>query len=297
MQRYVLLAGVSLILAVSTVSGQVRKHFSVENTREFKQIHINYSNSSGVSYIGPVDETYAITVYGNKDIDEYVHDFDKKVESKTCYIDLKIDEKSPDGFNQSISNSFFSSSKSNDEAIWKVFFTEDKPYDLNLNFGIGDAMIDLSGLSISNMKINTGSADVRIAYMNEIPNPIVMDTFHIKADLGSLNIHQTLNTRAKVIVADVGFGNVFMDLTDRVLTSGSIIASVGAGNFEVVVPKSETPIKIRLTNSLLCQVKLPKRFTAIDSDTYVTESYDEDAENKLEFDIDVSLGSILFKEK
>lgn len=35
----------------------------------------------------------------------------------------------------------------------------------------------------------------------------------------------------------------------------------------------------------------------ISSNVYVNDSYDEDSDNQLSFDVDVSLGSITFKEK
>jgi hypothetical protein len=47
----------------------------------------------------------------------------------------------------------------------------------------------------------------------------------------------------------------------------------------------------------LCGVKLSKSFHETESDVFVNDFYEEGAEDQLIFNIDVSLGNILFKEK
>ena len=75
-----------------------------------------------------------------------------------------------------------------DDKVWKMYLTDTKPYFLELNYGVGNANIDLSGLAIKNLKIITGSADVNVGYYSALENQIDMDTFFVKVDLGSVNV-------------------------------------------------------------------------------------------------------------
>ena len=64
-----------------------------------------------------------------------------------------------------------------------MYLTDSKPYFLELHYGIGNANIDLSGLAIKTLKVNTGSADVNVGYYSSLENQIDMDTFFVKVDL------------------------------------------------------------------------------------------------------------------
>ena len=167
MWRHVVLTGVALLCGV-VVYGQTRKHFAVDNTRDFKKVVLNYSIASGTCYLSPAQKPDAFSVYSDRDIDNYNHFFDKSITDKECHIDVKIEDKNNESFSQSISYKVFNSPKSFDESIWKIYLNEDKPYKLNLNYGIGEAFIDLSGLSVESLNINTGSANVNVGYLSEI---------------------------------------------------------------------------------------------------------------------------------
>lgn len=296
MWRHIVLTGVAILSGVGLFA-QNKKHFSVDNTSEFKKLVVNFTSSSGTCYLSPSKKGDAFSVYGNKDIDEYNHYFNKEIYNKVCTIDLKIEDKSTESFSQSISYQMFKKEKDFNESLWKVYLSEDKPFDLNLNYGIGEAFIDLSGLAIESLNINTGSANVHIGYLSGIGNQVKMDTFNVKVDLGSLQMRKMNLSNSKVIIAQVGFGNAYLDLSEKPSTSSYIEASVGAGNLEISVPRTGTGIKIIVHSSLLCQVKLSKSFREIDPDVFINEFYEEDADNQLVFDVDVSMGNITFKEK
>ena len=135
MWRHIVLTGVALLCGV-IVYGQTKKHFFVDNTRDFKKVNLNYSISSGTCYLSPSLNNEAFSVYSNKDIDAYNHSFDKYIIGKVCHIDVKVEDKTNESFSQSISSKVFNSPRNFDESIWKVYLNEDKPYILNLNYGI-----------------------------------------------------------------------------------------------------------------------------------------------------------------
>jgi hypothetical protein len=130
-----------------------------------------------------------------------------------------------------------------------------------------------------------------------MPNMVIMDTMSIKVDLGNVAVRQINHANVHNILAEVGFGNMLLDLAEPVEEPCKINASVGAGSLEILIPRDEIPIVIRVKKSMLCDVKLTRSFREIATNVYSNMEVDEDSDNMLEFDVDVSFGSIIFREK
>jgi hypothetical protein len=103
-------------------------------------------------------------------------------------------------------------------------------------------------------------------------------------------------SRTRHMIADVGFGNMHLDFSAKPLVSNKIKGSVGAGNLTIVLPADETPVLIKIHESWLCSVKMPKSLKKIGENTFANASYTKDAVQALTFDLDVSMGNIVFKE-
>jgi hypothetical protein len=275
--------------------GQIKKQFTVENTQACENIKLHLKANSGNCYIKPSQNAEILNVFSNQDESSYSHNYSKETIGKTCEVYLNLEETESEGIGQTISTRMFGTSdKPSTDKLWKMYLTDTKPYQLELNYGVGNAHVDLSGLAISKLKISTGSADVNVGYTT-MENQVEMDTFSVKVDLGSLNVKNLNLSRTKYMVADVGFGNMTLDFSERPLVSNKIKGSVGAGNLVIILPSAETPVLIRIHESWLCSVKLPQGLRKLKENTFVNESYKKDAKNSLSFDLDVSMGSIVFK--
>jgi hypothetical protein len=178
-----------------------------------------------------------------------------------------------------------------------MYLSDAKPYLLELNYGLGDAHVDLSGLSIKTLKINTGSADVNVGYFSGLENHIDMDTFYVRVDLGSLNARNLSLARTKNVIADVGFGNVMLDFSNGPLVTRHVKGSVGAGNLVILLPNNEVPVLIKIKDSWLCSVRIPGTLKKISENTFANEAYSKNKTSALAFDLDVSMGNIIFKSK
>lgn len=287
---------VGVVCLAGSSTAQVQKHFKIENNSRYQAVTLNYTSSSGVCYVSPGESDEPIAVYSDRDIDEFNHSFNKSTNNNSLEIDLAIEAKNKQTFSQSISSKVFRGEKPQDNT-WKVFLTEDIPYNLNLNYGVGEAYVDLSALKVNRFHVRTGSADINIGYLTDMPNPIVMDTFNVKVDLGNVVVRKLYMARAENVKAEVGFGSMMLDLAEPPSVPSHVKASVGAGSMEILIPKSDCSIIVRIKDSMLCDVRLTKSFREISDNVYVNELYDEDSDNQLSFDVDVSLGSITFKEK
>ncbi|HKZ39143.1 MAG TPA: hypothetical protein VJ184_15880 [Chryseolinea sp.] len=277
--------------------GQLKKQFTVEDMTACENIRLCVKANSGNCFIKPSQNTEILNVFSNQTESNYAHNFRKEVKGKTCEVLLNLEEIQSDGLSQTISTRFFGASdKPVGDKLWKMYLTDAKPYFLELNYGVGNANIDLSGLAIKKLKINTGSADVNVGYYSKLENQIDMDTFYVRVDLGSVNVKNLNMSRTKFMMADVGFGNMTLDFRNKPLVSNRIKGSVGAGNLTILLPNSETPVMVKIKDSWLCSVKMPHNFKKISANVFANAAYTKEAKNSLTFDLDVSMGNIIFKE-
>ena len=240
------------------VLGQIKKQFTVENQVRCDRVELCLKAKTGNCFIRPSENSDLLDIYSNQDLQEYNHTFSNEVRGKTCMVKLALEQEGQKGVGQKISYRVFGSEEKTSDKFWKVYLTNDKPYSLDLTYGLGNANIDLSGLAIEKLKINTGSSDVLVSYNSGIENTVEMDTFFVKVDMGSLSVKQINLSRSRVVVAEVGFGNILLDFSDRPVVSNQIKGSVGAGNLVVTLPDEDVPVLVKINDSWLCSVNLSK---------------------------------------
>lgn len=287
--------GIALVGGGVTL-GQIKKQFTVESTPACENIKLHLRANSGNCYIKPSQNPDILNVFTNQDESSYSHNYRKETRGKTCEVYLNLEEVYSEGIGQTISTKMFGNAeKPASDKLWKMYLTDSKPYFLELNYAVGNAHVDLSGLAIKKLKINTGSADVTVSYAS-LENQVDMDTFSVKVDLGSLNVKNLNLSRTKYMIADVGFGNMTLDFSNTPLITNKIKGSVGAGNLVIILPSAQTPVLIKINDSWLCSVSVPHGLKKVNDTTFASASYTKDAKNALIFDLDVSMGSIVFKE-
>jgi hypothetical protein len=294
MLRVILLFFLSFI-TFSSLLGQVRKYYTLENNLEFDKVNIVLTATSNSCCIKPTVNPNLVNIYG---LDNNAN---PNIYSETEILDriqnLIIDLNNNDSKEEpSIARSFFSPSTKS-ENHWDLYLSNEKTMRLSLNYAVGDAEVDLSDLPIESLDISSGSAEVNVEYMENKPNLIEMDSFLVKVDLGSLTINKMNHSRARTVIADVGFGALLVDYSSPLTEPSNVYASVGAGNLIIGLPDDDTfPVIINIENSPLCNVKLPKGFKKQKKHVYVSQGYHENASNILSFNLDVVVGQIKFVE-
>ncbi len=277
--------------------GQLKKFYAVKNETSFDTINFSLKATSGTCYIKSSYHSDPITIYGNPDFSDVNPSFYTDIKNNTNFVDLNLEDYKKSGLSHTIAYTVFGSDEKDEMNFWKVFLNKQKIYKLNLNYGVGAANVDLSGVSVSNLKIETGSANVNVKYDLDKPNNCAMDTFLVKVDLGSIHAENVNLSNARHIIADVGFGNAVLDFNERTLEKCNISASVGAGNLKVILPNRQTPAIIYFKRSPLCNISVKKGFEEVDKNIYVNSEYKADASNLMTFTLDVALGNITFEYK
>jgi hypothetical protein len=290
--------GILVFLAIlgGHAFAQVKKQFSVESNEGCQSVKLQLKSKTGNCFIRSSQNSQLLAVYSNQNLEEYNHNFSNEVKDKVCQVKLALEQEAPQGVGKSISYQVFGGSERPSDKFWKVYLTESLPYFLELEYGLGNANIDLSGLSVQKLKIKTASADVNINYASGLENKVSMDTFYVKVDMGSVNAKQLNLSRAKVVMADVGFGNMLLDFGLKPANTQRVVGSVGAGNLTIQLPNEEVPVVVTINESWLCSINLCRSLKKVGENKFANAAYAKNPKNALAFDLDVSMGKIVFKE-
>lgn len=293
----ILFVSIALWGSISNVWGQEARHYRVVETEYVQAVDFTLKAAAGACIIKPTKSRHPINIFGHPEYEKVKPVFDTWMHGETQMVNFFLEQEQPLGLGKKLSYSVFNEEPLPENKKWHIYLTDALPLSLNLNYGIGKADVDLSEMSVRQLKVNTGSADVRIGYAPGKMNKVEMDTFMVKVSMGSLNIEQVNLSRARVVIAEVGFGTLNLGLDDRINESNRISASVGAGNLNVSLPPSNIPVIVYINNSPLCRISLGDGFHQVKPNVYANSSYRENAKNLLTFDLDVGLGKISFLTK
>lgn len=273
--------------------GQTKEHYTVEDDDSCERITFYLNAASGTCEIRTRKGNTPINILGHHNEEYITSEFGQLHRGETLKAWLNLKDNGKEGFGTKLSK-IFGKKTMDAENYWNIYFTDYKPYRLNLSYGVGKAYVDLSDIAVENLKITSGNAHVKVGYLSKLQNKTEMDTFMVTVDLGDIEIERLNLARAKNILAEVGIGSLVLDFEDQPERSSSVWARVGAGSLEINLPEDDIPIIIKMKDTSYRKFKIPKGFSEIRKNVFVSETYTPDAENLLEFNIDLSMGSVLF---
>lgn len=295
MQKVFLLVAIFGIVGTDLVS-QEKSHFVVEDNDACDQINFYLKAASGTCDIRTRSGEVPITIMGQADPKYVTPEFGQDLSETSLKAWLTLHDKGEEGFRAKLSKLFGKKTTDSDN-YWNIYLTNYKPYQLNLNYALGKSYVDLSNIAVEKLKITSGNAHVKVGYHSKEGNQIEMDTFQVNVDLGDIEIHQVNLAKAKVIMAEVGFGTLVLNFSKQPELPAEIWAKVGAGSLEVELPTQAIPMIIFMKNTTYRKLHVPDNFKMVRENVYVSEAYDPDADNLQTFNIDLSMGNVVFSEK
>lgn len=272
---------------------QTKKHFTVKGDDSCEKIQFSLKASSGTCEIRTRMGETPINIMGNHNEEYITSEFGEQMEGKVLHAWLNLKDNGKEGLGSKLSK-IFGKKTTDTENYWNIYFTDYRPYRLDLNYGVGKAYIDLSDIAVESCRITSANAHVKVGYLSKIENRMEMDTLIVSVDMGDVEIERIDLAKAKNILAEVGFGNLTLDFDEQPLISSSIWARVGAGNLTINLPENDIPVLLRMKDTSYRKFKVPEGFEKIRDNVFVSASYSPEAENVLTFNIDLSMGSVIF---
>lgn len=160
------------------------------------------------------------------------------------------------------------------------------PMDIKLDFGLGDADLDFSGLSISDLHMNCGLSDVRLSM--DKSNPVTCRRISIESGLGDFNASELGNLRPQEFHLDVGLGSASIDLTGDITDDIEGDIKVGLGSLDLILPKNVN-IKLEVEDTFLSSVDVEGLVK--ENNEWMSRHWDRQIPT-IELDISVGLGSV-----
>ena len=283
-----------LVLSVCYAGhAQFSDSYAVPDDPGFDKVQFSLRATNGHCIIEAGSESPLLEV-SNRTNGNIHPQFTENIQNRVKHVQVIWTDTENGYLTSSFSKRMFTSSEQSEEP-WKVRLSKLKPLDLNLNYTVGDTYIDLSDLPVERLNMRTGSSNVKIFYSDDMPNRLAMDTFLIKVDMGTLNAQNLHLCRSKNILADVGFGKVRMDFGNADDIHTDVVATVGAGSLEVILPQNNIPVRININDSPLCHITIPKDFEGIEKNVFIANQNASQSQNYITFSVDVAVGNIEFK--
>ncbi len=159
------------------------------------------------------------------------------------------------------------------------------PIDLGIDFGAGEADLDLSGIAIRRLEVNTGASESRIRV--DEPNPEPMSAAIINVGAADFSLRGLGNLNASRVELHAGMGSVTLDLDGAWQADARLEVDMGLG-----------ALKIRVPEGLGARIRLDNVLTTIQADGFEREGREylspnwERAARKVEMEISAALGSV-----
>ena len=173
-----------------------------------------------------------------------------------------------------------------DEASLELELAPGVPMDLDLDFGAGRAELDLTGLAVRKLVVNTGASE-SVIRVDEV-NRERMESARINVGAADLRVLGVGNMNAERVTVKSGLGSVVLRLDGEWPDDGYLVVEMGLGALELQVPRS-LGVRLRRPGSLLASIETD----GLEKQGKVYQSVNwESAERKIEIEITAVLGSV-----
>ena len=254
---------------------------------------MDFTSYKSITHLKRVLDSDPLSIHGHLKETNILPDFSNRLNDQVMEVSLIHKNVESDNLGKSITSKIFSGKSNDFDHSWELGLNSNFLYDLNFILGMGKSDFDLAKLPISNLKIESASADVLVHYGSKEPNQVQMDTLLVLLDMGKVEIPQANFTNSKKIIVEVSYGKIDLDFGEGMNSSCDVIAAVGAGSVKLHIPSDNYPVKIKVKRTPMCRVNFPKFLKEVDENTYATKGYDQNDPRLLEVTLDVGVGSIV----
>jgi hypothetical protein len=166
-----------------------------------------------------------------------------------------------------------------------ISLTREVPLDLDLDFGAGEAQIQLGGLRLQRLDLSTGASETNVTF--DRPNPIRADRIQINAGAAELEVRGLGNARADRVEFHGGVGSTVLDFSGAWQGNGAASVKMGIGSVVLRLPRA---IGVRIDRSSFLTSFDAKGMVRRDG-SYFSTNWGS-ARNHLTIDVEAALGSI-----
>ena len=122
-----------------------------------------------------------------------------------------------------------------DDSDLRVGLARGVPLDMQVEFGAGDAVMQLGGLSLRNLTVSTGASDATVRF--DTPNPVTLDRFKLEVGAAGFKAIGLGNAHAKMVNVEAGAGDVDLDFSGQWSSDMTVDLTAALGAVHIHVPR------------------------------------------------------------
>lgn len=166
-----------------------------------------------------------------------------------------------------------------------IALTREVPLDLTLQFGAGDADIDLGGMRLRKLDLSTGASETKLRF--SAPNPISAEEVQLRAGAAELTVSGLGNARAEHLSFEGGVGSTTLDFSGEWNRSATATVQMGVGSVTLRLPRD---LGVRINRSSFLSSFDGPGLVKRDG-SYFSSNWDS-AAHQLTVDVNAAFGSI-----
>lgn len=167
----------------------------------------------------------------------------------------------------------------------EITLSDRVPLDLGLHFGAGEAEMDLGGLQIRRLNVETGASETTVRI--DRPNRIAAESVELKAGAAELKVIGLGNLRAERFSFQGGVGATTLDFSGAWTRNATARVQLGMGSVVLRVPRS---LGVRIDRSSFLSSFEADGFSRRDG-SFFSGNW-EDADHRLTLEVETALGSV-----
>ena len=260
-----------------------------QETREIgrtteKELKVVVNTSFGSLHISRGEPAQVVVMESRKQKSgEFNYDY--SVRNRIGYMDLTLGQ-GENGENESQNKKFhFADLKSGD---WSLRFSDAIPISFDLELGVGQGDLNLSGLQVKDLNLSTGASDVCLAF--DEPNRSMIENLNIEAGVSKFEGRNLGNANFRHFRFQGGVGTFKLDFGGETDHEVDLDVQVGMGLLTMIIPSS-IGARVSYEKNWISRVDCPDDFSPNGDTEFVSSNYDS-AKGKMIIRIESGVGSV-----
>ncbi|HEX7344096.1 MAG TPA: toast rack family protein [bacterium] len=202
--------------------------------------------------------------------------------------------KSPDADDEDEENGRSIRGLNSGDETWELRFSPKVESSFEIEVGLVDGEINMSGLKVSELSICSGLSDLELAF--DVPNPVRMKELVIECGLGDFTAFNLGNANFERARLESGLGSIKADLAGSWnIPEVEMTVEVGLGSARLEIPES-LGLEVNADENFLSSLDLDLAMREVRSGRHRSDNWDA-AACRLIIDADVGLGSLKVETK
>ncbi|MEZ4827186.1 MAG: hypothetical protein R3C61_13055 [Bacteroidia bacterium] len=178
-----------------------------------------------------------------------------------------------------------------DKASYKSEFLPDPSLstDLFVDLGVGGSILDLSGLTLNNVSVNSAFSNVVITYSSA--NQVAMKKMDIHAASADLTLKNLEMARAELVTIQNDMGATKLIVGNTYPSQSTIYLQSGVGSCTLVLDPRQ-PVQLTLKTGFFASVDISDSFTELKKGVYANKAWEKSPEKCVKIICNIDFGSI-----